>query len=152
MSGLRSNKPLGMEVRKEEQDPRDCTHTHRQELHEPSLPKSPHSLSRAKPDQGGRMLQTDLKAWPAMRCVIEEIREKTHPHMPGENDGPRRSNIARRKKIVGYYAIWDKLIEARGTAAAMQMALSPSWLPNRTTQDSLFPLIFLGNDRLQQAI
>lgn len=87
-----------MEERKEEQDTRDCTHTHRQELHEPSRPESPHSPSTAKPDQGGRMLQKDLKALPEMRLVIEEVRGKTHPHMPGEN-GPRRSNIARRKKM-----------------------------------------------------
>lgn len=89
-----------MEVRREEQDTGDCTHTHRQELHEPSHPKSPHSPSRAKPDQGGRKLQKDLKAWPEMRLVTEEIREKTHPHMPGENDCPRRSNIAQRKKML----------------------------------------------------
>lgn len=73
-------------------------HKQRQELNEPSLPpKSPHSPSRAKPDQGGGMLQKDLKALPEMRLIIEEVREKTHWHMPGEN-GPRRSNIAQRKK------------------------------------------------------
>lgn len=87
-----------MEVRKEEQDTRDCTHKHRQELHEPSLPDSPQSPSRAKPDQGGRMLQKDLKVWPEMRLVIEEIREKTHPHMPGENDGPKGQTLHKGKK------------------------------------------------------
>lgn len=68
-----------MEVRKGEQDTRDCTHTHWQELHEPSLPKSPHSPSRVKPDQGARMLHKDLKAQSEMRLVIEEIREKNPP-------------------------------------------------------------------------
>lgn len=44
------------------------------------------------------MLQKDLKAWPEMRLVIEEIREKTHPHMPGENDGPKGQTLHKGKK------------------------------------------------------
>lgn len=46
------------------------------------------------------MLQKDLKAQPETSLVKEEIREKNHPHMPEENDGPRRSNTAQRKKML----------------------------------------------------
>lgn len=70
--------------------------------------------------------------------------------MPAENDGPRGQILHKGKKNVGCYTIWDRFIEARETAAAVQMALSMSWLPNWTTQDSLFPLIFLGSDRPSQ--
>jgi len=40
----------------------------------------------------------DLKAFPEVRLSKEEIRGKNHLHMPAENDGPRRSNTAQRKK------------------------------------------------------
>lgn len=87
-----------------------------------------------------------------MGIVKEEMREKKHANVPEKNDGPRRSLSCTKGKNAASYTVGDKLIEVGEPAAALQMALSTSLLPNWPTQDFLLPLIFLGTDGPQQAI
>lgn len=141
-----------MEVRKEEQDTRDCTHTQAVAAawafssQEPTLTQYSKTRSRWQNVTKG----PESMAWNEA-CHRRDKGRNPPTHAWGKWWSQKVKHCTKEKNV-GYYTIWDKLIKARGTAAAMQMALSPSWLPNRTTQDSLLPLIFLGNDRLQQAI